>query len=286
MDFYQKRKIFYLIAIVFLVIGLGSLAIQGINKGIDFQSGTLVAVSFKSDVAMDQLRGVLKDYGLENSVITQDGEGAYTIKAVEISQEDQTKLLDGFTEKLGEYELQRVESVGPTVGKELTQNAILALAMASVLMIIYVSIRFRLKFAVSAVLCLLHDVLIMLSVFSLFQIEVESSFIAAILTIVGYSINNTIVIFDRIRENMKLSPKAAIGELVNSSIGQSMTRSINMVVTVLAVLLCLLFLGGETTRILALALVIGNVAGFYSSVFISGNLWADLEGAGGKKKKK
>ena len=284
MDFYQKRKIFYAISIVLIVISLGSLAIQGINKGIDFQSGTLIDSKFNAYAAMDEVRNVLKEYGLENSAITQDGDGAYTIKSAEISQDDQTRLLDSFSEALGEYELLRTESVGPTVGKELTQNGILALGIASVLMVVYISVRFQLKFAISAIACLLHDVMIMLGMFSLFQIEVESSFIAAILTIVGYSINNTIVIFDRIRENMKLSPRAKSAELVSSSISQSMTRSINMAVTVLAVLLCLLFLGGETTRTLALALVIGNVAGFYSSVFISGNLWADLMAMGGKKK--
>lgn len=284
MDFYGKRKLFYGISIAFLLVSLASLFIQGINKGIDFQSGTLIDIKFQDEVAMDQVRGVLREYGLENSAITQDSEGAYTIKSVEISQEDQTKLLDSFTAALGQYDLQRIESVGPTVGRELTQNGILALLIASLLMVIYISIRFQLKFAISAILCLMHDVMIMLGMFSLFQVEIESSFIAAVLTIVGYSINNTIVIFDRVREIKKQSPKTGPAELVNASICQCMTRSINMAVTVLAVLLCLLFLGGETTRVLALALVIGNVAGFYSSVFISGNLWADLEAAGGRKK--
>ena len=284
MDFYGKRKLFYGISIAFLLVSLASLFIQGINKGIDFQSGTLIDIKFQDEVAMDQVRGVLREYGLQNSAITQDNEGAYTIKSVEISQEDQTKLLDSFTAALGQYDLQRIESVGPTVGRELTQNGILALLIASLLMVIYISIRFQLKFAISAILCLMHDVMIMLGMFSLFQVEIESSFIAAVLTIVGYSINNTIVIFDRVREIKKQSPKTGPAELVNASICQCMTRSINMAVTVLAVLLCLLFLGGETTRVLALALVIGNVAGFYSSVFISGNLWADLEAAGGRKK--
>lgn len=284
MDFYGKRKLFYGISIAFLLVSLASLFIQGINKGIDFQSGTLIDIKFQDEVAMDQVRGVLREYGLQNSAITQDSEGAYTIKSVEISQEDQTKLLDSFTAALGQYDLQRIESVGPTVGRELTQNGILALLIASLLMVIYISIRFQLKFAISAILCLMHDVMIMLGMFSLFQVEIESSFIAAVLTIVGYSINNTIVIFDRVREIKKQSPKTGPAELVNASICQCMTRSINMAVTVLAVLLCLLFLGGETTRVLALALVIGNVAGFYSSVFISGNLWADLEAAGGRKK--
>lgn len=277
-NFYKNRKIYYIISALLIAAGLVSLLVQGLNQGIDFQSGTLLDLKFSSEaVTMEQVRDVLKEDGLDNSTIIQDGEGTYIIKSVEIDEATQNKILDAFKETLGEYELKRIESVGPIVGKELTRNGLIALALAAALMLVYISLRFQWKFAVSAILCLLHDVIIMLGFFSIFQYEVESSFIAAVLTIIGYSINNTIVVFDRIRENMKLNSKMKGNELVNASISQTMTRSVNMSLTVVLVLLCLIFLGGETTRVFAIALMVGNVAGFYSSVFISGNLWLEFK---------
>jgi preprotein translocase subunit SecF len=280
-DFYKHRKIYYLISALCIAAGLISLLVQGLNRGIDFQSGTLLDLKFNSEaVAMEQVREVLKEEGLDNSSIVQDGEGIYIIKSAEIDEAAQSRIMDSFRERLGEFELQRVEIVGPVVGRELARNGVIALIMAAILMLIYVSFRFQWKFAVAAILCLLHDVTIMLGVFSLFQYEVESSFIAAVLTIIGYSINDTIVIFDRIRENMKLNGKMKGGGLVNASINQTMGRSLNMAVTVFFVLLCLIFLGGETTRVFAIALMVGNIAGFYSSVFIAGNLWMELKPEG------
>ncbi len=277
-NFYKNRKIYYIISALLIAAGLVSLLVQGLNQGIDFQSGTLLDLKFSSDaVTMEQIRDVLKEDGLDNSTIIQDGEGTYIIKSVEIDEATQNKILDAFKGTLGEYELKRIESVGPIVGKELTRNGLIALALAAVLMLIYISLRFQWKFAVSAIVCLLHDVIIMLGFFSIFQYEVESSFIAAVLTIIGYSINNTIVVFDRIRENMKLNSKMKGSELVNTSINQTMSRSINMSLTVFLVLLCLIFLGGETTRVFAIALMVGNIAGFYSSAFISGNLWLEFK---------
>ncbi|MEL7623554.1 MAG: protein translocase subunit SecF [Clostridiales bacterium] len=277
-NFYKNRKIYYIISALLIVAGLVSLLAQGLNQGIDFQSGTLLDLKFSSEaVTMEQVRDVLKEDGLDNSTIIQDGEGTYIIKSVEIDEATQNKILDAFKETLGEYELKRIESVGPIVGKELTRNGLIALALAAALMLVYISLRFQWKFAVAAILCLLHDVIIMLGFFSIFQYEVESSFIAAVLTIIGYSINNTIVVFDRIRENIKVNSKMKGNELVNASISQTLTRSVNMSLTVVLVLLCLIFLGGETTRVFAIALMVGNVAGFYSSVFISGNLWLEFK---------
>lgn len=276
--FHQKRKYFYIISAVLLLIGLVSLIFQGLNQGIDFQSGTLMDLKFDdSSVSMEQLRHVLSAYGLENSSITQDSEGAYVIKSLEISEDVQTSVMDSFLTQLGGYDMKRIESVGPIVGKELTQNAIIALAIASALMLLYISIRFQWKFAVAAILCLIHDSLIMLGFFSIFRFEVEGSFIAAVLTIIGYSINNTIVVFDRVRENIKLHPKWKGEELVNNSINQTLIRSINLTMTVTLVLASLIILGGETTRVFAVALMVGNIAGFYSSSFIAGNLWLEFK---------
>ncbi|MDR1193112.1 MAG: protein translocase subunit SecF [Peptococcaceae bacterium] len=281
MFFYEKRKFFYLIAVVCLAVGLVSLALQGLNQGIDFRSGTLMDIRFTGQaVSIEQVRDVLGGFSLENSAITQDGEGTFVIKSAEIMEETQTEILTAFTEALGEYELLRTESVGPVVGRELTINGLIALALAAVLMIVYISLRFQWKYAIAAIVCLLHDVLIMLGFFALFQFEVESSFIAAVLTIIGYSINNTIVIFDRIRENLRGGGRPKGGELVDRSIRQTLRRSVNMFVTTVMVLLCLIFLGGDTTRVFAVALLVGNVAGCFSSVFLSANLWLEMKPKG------
>ncbi|MCL1804393.1 MAG: protein translocase subunit SecF [Clostridiales bacterium] len=277
-NFHQKRKFFYVASAVLLVVGLVSLIFQGLNQGIEFQSGTLMDLKFDdSAVSMEQVRQVLAEYGLENSSITLDSEGTYVIKSLELSEETQTSVMASFLSQLGGYDMKRIESVGPIVGKELTQNAIIALSIASALMLVYISIRFQWKFAVAAILCLVHDSLIMLGFFSLFQFEVESSFIAAVLTTIGYSINNTIVVFDRIRENMKLNPKWKGEELINRSINQTLIRSINLAMTVALVLGALIILGGKTTRVFAIALMVGNISGFYSSAFISGNLWLEFK---------
>lgn len=283
--FYEKRVIFYIISAVVIAVGLVSLLIQGLNQGIDFQSGTLMDLKFADEgVSMEQVREILAGCGLDNSSITQDGEGAYVIKAMEIGEEEQNRIMDAFREGMGEFDLKRIESVGPVVGKELTQNGVIALVVALLLMMVYVSIRFQWRFAVSGIVCLLHDALVMLGFFSIFQMEVESSFIAAVLTIVGYSINDTIVIFDRIRENLKLYPKWSGRELVNESVNHTLIRSVNLSITVILVLGAMIILGGETTRSFAIALMVGTIAGFFSTAFLSANLWVDLKPKGVKMK--
>ena len=279
--FYERRKLLYIVSAVFLAVSVASLLLMGLNQGVEFQSGTLMDIRFADEaVSIEQIRGILADYSLEQSSITQAGEGTFVIKSVEISEETQNLIADSFRESLGEYELQRLESIGPIIGKELTQNGILALVIASALMLVYISIRFQWKYAISAIICLVHDSLIMLGFFSIFQFEIEGSFIAAVLTIIGYSINNTIVVFDRVRENMKLHPKWSGREMVDNSIGQTLVRSINLSVTVALVLATLILFGGETTKSFAIALFVGNVAGFYSSAFIAANLWMDFRPRG------
>ena len=279
--FYERRKLLYIVSAVFLAVSLASLLLMGLNQGVEFQSGTLMDIRFADEaVSIEQIRGILAEYSLEQSNITQAGEGTFVIKSIEISEETQNLIADSFRETLGEYELLRQESIGPIIGKELTQNGILALVIASALMLVYISIRFQWKYAISAILCLIHDSLIMLGFFSIFQFEIEGSFIAAVLTIIGYSINNTIVIFDRVRENVRLHPKWSGGEMVDNSIGQTLVRSINLTVTVALVLATLILFGGETTKSFAIALFVGNVAGFYSSAFIAANLWMDFRPRG------
>jgi preprotein translocase subunit SecF len=277
MDFVGKRKIWYLISGVVLLAGLLSLAFRGLNLGIDFQSGTLIQLSMNdTSVTQEQLRDALRAFDLERSSINQGDDLSFTVKSMELSQEQQDAVMEGIREGLGEFNLLRIESVGPVIGSELTRTGILALVVAFALIIVYVSIRFQFKQALAAILALVHDSLVMVGMFSIFQWEVESYFIAAVLTIVGYSINNTIVIFDRIRENMKARRREDLKLLINSGISQTMARSVNMALMVVFVLAALILFGGETTRAFSIALFIGNLAGFYSSLVIASPLWYDL----------
>lgn len=277
MDFVGKRKIWYLISGVVLLAGLLSLAFRGLNLGIDFQSGTLIQLSMNdTSVTQEQLRDALRTFDLERSNINQGDDLSFTVKSMELSQEQQDAVMEGIREGLGEFNLLRIESVGPVIGSELTRTGILALVVAFALIIVYVSVRFQFKQALAAILALVHDSLVMVGMFSIFQWEVESYFIAAVLTIVGYSINNTIVIFDRIRENMKARRREDLKLLINSGISQTMARSVNMALMVVFVLAALILFGGETTRAFSIALFIGNLAGFYSSLVIASPLWYDL----------
>jgi len=185
--------------------------------------------------------------------------------------------------EIGKLEILRSEKVGPTIGKELRRAGILALLIAIILMVIYITFRFEFKFALAAIGALIHDILVTLSIFSIFQLEINSSFIAAILTIFGYSINDTIVIFDRIRENLKKAKKEELIPLVNKSIKETLARSINTVVTTLFVLLALYFFGGETTKIFVLAMLIGITSGAYSSIFTASPLWVEFRTFGKSK---
>ena len=284
-DFIGKRKIWYAISIIFILISLISLFVQGLNFGIDFQGGSLIHLDFKEDFQIDQVRAVLSEYNLGSSSIQEATDRSFTIKTVELEQDKLGELLKAFKEKLGEYELLRTEKVGPVIGNELRRAGLLALAIAGVLMVIYITIRFEFKFGIAAILALLHDAFIALGFFSLFQIEVDSTFIAAILTIVGYSINNTIVVFDRIRENLKNRRKEDLGLIINNSINQTLARSINTSLTTILVVVALLVLGGETTKAFALAFLVGIVSGTYSSVFVASPLWYEFKPEEHKKVK-
>jgi len=191
-----------------------------------------------------------------------------------LSEAERKSVLDGFSAKLGKFDIMRIEKVGATIGSELTREAIIALLLSWLMMIAYISYRFEFRFGVAGILSLVHDVLIVLGVFSILRKEIDASFVAALLTIVGYSINDTIVIFDRIRENLKTMKKGeTLPEMVDRSIWQTMTRSIYTVLTVLFATGSLYFLGGETTKNFSLALLIGFVSGTYSSIFNASPIW-------------
>ncbi|MDD4047230.1 MAG: protein translocase subunit SecF [Clostridia bacterium] len=276
MEFIRNRKIWYALSLIVILASLVSLFVQGLNFGIDFTGGTLFHLKFeKVDITSAELRTALEGFDLEKSSI-QESDGSYIIKTVEMDQARQVEVLKGLEDTFGKYDLLRGEKVGPVIGKELRQAGILALIIASILQVIYITVRFEFKFAIAAILALLHDAIITVGFFSFLQYDVDTTFIAAILTIIGYSINDTIVIFDRIRENLKNRRKEDLADLVNKSIKQNLVRSINTSVAVLFILFALLIFGGETTKNFSVALLVGVVSGVYSSIFVASPLWYDL----------
>jgi preprotein translocase subunit SecF len=274
MDFIGKRKIWFAISAFIIIAGIVSIIFQGLNLGIDFVGGNKYMLRYTNeDINTAQIRDVLNDFNLENSSIQKSDNNTYIIRTKVLTEEENNELLDSFEEKLGEMDVLSNEKVGPVIGKELRNKAFGALIVASIIMIIYITVRFEFRFAVAAIIALLHDVLITLGIFSFIQMEVNTSFVAAMLTIVGYSINDTIVVFDRIRENLSYKKKEDLSNMVNRSIKQILTRSINTSLTSVMALLALLIFGGETTKVFALAMIIGFISGTYSSIFVASPTW-------------
>ena len=292
-DIIGKRKIWYAISSLLIIASLFFMVTRGFNMGIDFTGGTIMDLRFEKAVNINDVRAVLNEYNLSNSTIQLSGESSSStesenvmIRTVDLEEQERKEVMAGLTDKLGAYQVLREEKVGATMGTELIMNAIYATIISWLLIIAYVSYRFEFKFGISAVLGLAHNVIIVLGAFALTQRQIDSSFVAALLTIIGYSINDTIVIFDRIRENLKLHfrKNGDIVELVNTSIYQTMTRSIYTVSTVLFATLALYFFGGDTTKDFAFALLIGFFCGAYTSIFIASPLWVTFRRYSDKKR--
>ncbi len=280
LDIIGKRYWWFLLSALILVPGLISMATQGFNLGIDFTGGTLLDLKFARPVTVAEVRDVLKDYQLENSTIqlaaVNQAESSTNvfIRTKVLSEDERRNVTADLQQKLGDFEVLRVEKVGAVIGSELTLQAVKAVVIAAILMVIYLTYRFEFKFALSGIIAILHDVIVVMGIFSLLRREIDASFVAAILTVVGYSITDTVVIFDRIRENLKTHRKTeSFQELVNRSIGQTLTRSIYTVMTVLFATASLYFFGGETTKTFSLALLIGFTSGAYSSIFNASPIW-------------
>ncbi len=284
----ENRKIWFTISSVIIIIGLVSMLTRGFNLGIDFTGGTLLELKFAKAVTIEQVRDVLKVHGLENSVIQMTNvanaasqNDSVMIRTQVLEEAARRSLTDDITAKVGSFETLRMEKVGAVVGGEITRKAIISIVLSWLLMIGYITWRFEFKFAISAILALVQDVLVVMGVFSLFQIEIDSTFVAALLTIIGFSINDTIVIFDRIRENLR-SYKPSVESLesmVDRSIWQTMARSIYTVMTVLFVTVSLFVFGGDTTKNFSLALIVGFTFGAFTSIFCAGSFWIVLSKA-------
>lgn len=281
-DIAGRAKIWFIISLLIIIPGLISIATRGLNFGIDFTGGTIIDLKFEQPVEISKVRESLKPFGLDGATIQLSGESSdvasstdVMIRTVDLEEVQRKEVMAAIKSEVGNYEVMREEKVGATIGGELIFNAVMALVISWVLIILYIAYRFEFKFGFAAILALIHDILIVLAVFSFTQKQVDSSFVAALLTIVGYSINDTIVIFDRIRENLKLHFRRGgnVAELVNRSVYQTLTRSLYTVFTCLFTTFALYFFGGETTKDFAFALIVGFTSGCYSSIFIAGPLW-------------
>lgn len=287
----KKRYIWFVISLVFLVPGLFSLFTQGLNLGIDFKGGSMLDITFNQPVSQTQITEALSSVELKGQVQLSQGDTEAIIRTDVLEDDKRDALLEALATKAGEFDQDKLreDKVGPAIGAELKSGALKALIVASILILLYIALRFRFVYAFSGVIALLHDVFIILGFFSLFQWEVDQTFIAAVLTVFGYSINDTVVIFDRIRENEKrMKRRDSFEDMVDKSVWQTMGRSVKTSVTVLIALLAIFILGGESTKIFALTMIIGVFSGAYSSIFIASQFVVEIKkwfGGNGKSTK-
>lgn len=279
MKIIKNRKIYAIISTAIIILGLVMFFVNGLNYGIEFSGGTLIQVDMGQFVNVDEIKEIVDDYDTNASVVhVGEDKKEIIIKSTEdLENEQVTEIQNIFVDKYGlDKNNFQSEKVGPTMGDEIKNKALLSTLIATVLMLAYISWRFELRFGISAIFALVHDILIMLSVYSIFRIPVNSAFVAAILTVVGYSINDTIVIFDRIREEIKLNPRQAIENTIDNSIKKSLVRTINTSVTTFVAVLIIYLLGVEDIKVLALPLMIGVISGTYSSIFIASPLLYEI----------
>lgn len=281
----EKTKIWFSISLAIILVGIVLMATRGLNFGIDFKGGTKIVVDFGDSFDKVEADGIVKEYA--SDAVTKTVESTqYEIKSKDLDETKTSELFNALKEKysLEDSALISQSQIGPSVGKELTRNAIVSVLVACVAMLIYIAIRFEFNFGIAAITALVHDVLITLAFYAIFNISINNSFIAAMLTIVGYSINDTIVIFDRIRESSHSMRRSTPTEIANVSINKTLARSINTSLTTLIIIGAVnIFV--PTVREFSFPLLIGIAAGAYSSIFIASPVWVLLQKRKIKNKK-
>lgn len=280
-DFISKRKIWFSFSGILIVLSIISIVTFGFNWGIDFTGGTILELGFGKPVTVEQVRDGLRKDGLETAVIqlsgkNVQGESGYDviIRTKNLSPEEAQTVVSDVSSEVGQTELKRMETVGAVIGSEVTKNTLLNVLISFGAMILYMSIRFEHRIALSAIVAITHDILMVLGIFAFFHLEVDASFLAAILTVLGYSMNESVVIFDRIREAMHTHKRTdSYAVLANDSIHQTIRRSLYTLTTTLFCVASLYFFGGDTTKNFALVMLIGFISGAYSSVCVATSIW-------------
>lgn len=271
-DFMGKRRITAVLSAALIVISILSIATRGLNLGIDFTGGVLIEVGYEDAADLGSIRALLAAGGFANALVQNFGSASEVLIRVlpeEGAESGQIgeQMMGLLTAGDQSVDLRRVEFVGPQVGEELTEDGGLAMLFAMIMIMIYIMIRFQWKFAIGSVVALVHDVIIVIGFFSIFQLPFDLSVLAAILAVIGYSLNDTIVVFDRIRENFRLIRREGAEAIMNTSVNQMLGRTIITSFTTLLVLFALFFLGGEAVRGFSTALIIGIFVGTYSSIY-------------------
>ena len=290
MNIIKHRKIWYLISTILILPGVIALFLWGLKPGIDFKGGSLLETQFTNkDINSNQIKDSLKDLNFKDLIVQPTNQNGFIIKTQTISQEEHAKVGETLN-KLGENKEVRFESIGPTISKDLKNRAVIAVILASLAIILFIAYAFRSvprpasswRFGVAAVIALLHDLAFVTGLFAIlghfFGYEIDSLFITALLTIMGFSVHDTIVVFDRIRENLRKHPSYEFEVNVNNSIIQTVNRSLNTSLTVLIVLAALYFLGGQTLHHFILALLVGVAIGTYSSIFNAAQILVSWQG--------
>ncbi len=280
MNIIKNRKYSYMISLAIILAGLIMFFINGLNYGIDFTGGTMIQLNIGSFVEVDEAREIMDTFDDNASIIHagSDREELIIRSSMDLGNNEISNIVDEFVSRFNmDPENYQAQKFGAFMGKEIRDRAILSIGVAALLMLGYISFRFQFKFGVAAIVALIHDILIALSIYSLLRLPVNSSFIAAMLTIVGYSINDTIVIFDRIREELRLNQKKTLEETIEDSVKLSLRRTINTTITTVIAVGALYVLGVEDVKVLALPLLLGMLSGTYSSLFIATPVWFSLK---------
>ncbi|HIL43073.1 MAG TPA: protein translocase subunit SecF [Gammaproteobacteria bacterium] len=272
-DFIGKRNYAIIFSLILLFVSIFSLSIQGLKFGIDFTGGTLIEVGYQDSVNLDDVRSRLNKEQFNGANVQYFGSTSEILIRLEPQNASSAKVSSKIIRLLGDdVDVRRVEFVGPKVGEELTNDGGLAMLYALIGILIYVAFRFEYRFALGSISALIHDVLITLGIFSLFQFEFDLTVLAAILAVIGYSLNDTIVVFDRIRENFLATRHTDPNTIINGALNQTLSRTIMTSLTTLLVLLALYFLGGKIINSFALALIVGVLIGTYSSIYVASSM--------------
>ena len=272
-DFVGKRKYAMILSAFLLAISIVSIGFQGLKLGIDFTGGSLIELGYENTADLDDIRSKLESANYSGANVQYFGSDTEVLIQLEPQAVSSAKLSSSIIRMLGEdIDVRRVEFVGPKVGEELTNDGGLAMLYALIGILIYVAFRFEYRFALGSIAALVHDVMITLGVFSLLQIEFDLTVLAAILAVIGYSLNDTIVVFDRIRENFLATRHVEPGPIINEALNQTLSRTLMTSLTTLLVLLALFYLGGEVIHSFAGALLIGVIIGTYSSIYVASSM--------------
>ena len=273
-DFMGKRKLALIISLILIIISIGAMFARGLNLGIDFTGGTLVEVGYPENIALDTVREGLVVNGFGDAIVQHFGTSKDVLIRLPVldADEDKATLSNRVIEALaltGNPEMRRVEFVGPQVGDELRDKGGLAMLYALIGILIYVWLRFEVRFSLGSIAALVHDVILVVGFFAITQVEFDLTVLAALLAVIGYSLNDTIVVFDRIRENFRIIRKATSQEVINASINQTLSRTLMTSLTTLLVLFALFLFGGEVIHAFSIALIVGVIVGTYSSIYVA-----------------